>query len=122
MRLVGWLSASGRPENFPGCNRHVTANLGPEMRDLTRELGSRCENSASHALKSCARGSFRPRRRICVEILSKVRRNLEVSKTGDESVLRTHVSEGCVVGMGREDGRDCPPTQIWEVGKPAQHQ
>ena len=43
MRLVGWLSASGRPENFPGCNRHVTANLGPEMRDLTRELASRCE-------------------------------------------------------------------------------
>ena len=57
MRLVGWLSASGRPENFPGCNRHVTANLGPEMHDLTRELRPRCEKSASYALKSCARGA-----------------------------------------------------------------
>ena len=94
MRLVGWLSASGRPENFPGCNRHVTANLGAEMHDLTRELSSRCEENASHALKSCARGSFRPRGLFRVEILSKVTERLEKSKNGDGSVLRTHAKGG----------------------------
>ena len=51
MRLVGCPPGSGRRENFPGCNRHVTDNLPCEMRDLTRELSSRCEESASHAEK-----------------------------------------------------------------------
>ena len=55
MRLVGWLSGPARPENFPGCNRRVTDNLPCEMRDLTRELCSRYEESASHALNSFLR-------------------------------------------------------------------